>query len=62
VPSNEEYRGRVLPDVLIRQIRRLRRQGMSIRKIAYAVGVSVWSVHKYTRPDLIASEARGRDD
>lgn len=44
----EEYRGRPLPPRLIDAIRRRRRDGLTIRVIAYHVGVSVWTVHKYT--------------
>lgn len=44
----EEYRGKPLPVHLIKQIRRLKRQGQSVRRIAYLAGVSVWTVHKYT--------------
>ena len=44
----EEYRGTPLPPHIVRQIRRLKRSGFSIRQIARASGVSIWTVHKYT--------------
>ncbi len=42
-----EKRGKPLPDHLIASIRRLRRQGFSIREIARVVGVCTRTVQKY---------------
>ena len=44
-----EKRGRPLPEHLIRQIRRLRKSGRSIRSIAKLVGVSATTVQKHLR-------------
>lgn len=45
----DEHRGRELPEHLVRAIRRLRREGMSMRRIALLAGVSLWAVQKYSR-------------
>ena len=51
-----EHRGRPLPDFLVRQIRRLRRAGRSIRDIARLVGVSPTTVQKHLRAPWDDSE------
>jgi transposase len=52
-----ERRGNNLPDHLIVSIRKLRRLGRSMREIASAIGVSLWTVQKYCRlPEGLALE------
>lgn len=43
-------RGKPLPGFMVDQIRRLRRQGVSIRAIAAIAGVATATVQKYIRP------------
>ena len=42
-----EYRGRPLPPEIIRQVRRMRRSGLTFRAIARSAGVCVETVWKY---------------
>lgn len=44
-----EHRGNPLPEEKVRQIRRLRREGLSIRAIQRASGASKWVVEKYCK-------------
>lgn len=44
-----EHRGNPLPEEIVRQIRRLRREGLSIRAIQRASGASKTAVEKYCK-------------
>lgn len=58
----DEHRGKPLPDYLIRQIRRFRRDGISVRQTALLCGVDKATVLKYQRLIVVAKsdEAESR--
>ncbi len=54
-----DRRGKPLPDQLVRQIRRLKREGMSFREIARVTGVarSTIEIHIWSDPAFVPAEA-----